>query len=75
MDGNPTRICTEADDGSSIDEGLYVFAPSAISPQCGTVRITLFSDKPSDKGDTKTIDAKTVQQVWDDFAPFRATSR
>jgi len=72
---HPFRIGHGVDDGSSVDEGLYVFAASAISPQCGAVRITLFSDKPSDKGDTKTIDAKIVQQVWDDFAPYRATSR
>jgi hypothetical protein len=39
------------------------------------VKITILSDKPSDKGDLRTIDAKIVQQIWDDFAPYRATSR
>jgi S1-C subfamily serine protease len=72
---HPFRIGHGVDDGTSVDEALYVFAASAISPQCGTVRITIFSDKPSDKGDTKTIDAKIVQQVWDDFAPYRAATK
>jgi S1-C subfamily serine protease len=72
---HPLRIEHRVDDGTSVDEGLYVFPPSAISPQCGAVKITVFSDKPSDKGDTRTIDAKIVQQVWDDFAPYRAAAK
>jgi S1-C subfamily serine protease len=72
---HPFRIGHRVDDGTSLDEGLYVFAASAISPQCGAVKITVFSDKPSDKGDSRTIDAKIVQQVWDDFAPYRAATR
>ena len=68
---HPFRIGHRVDDGTSADEGFYVFPPSAISPQCAAVKITVFSDKPSDKGDTRTVDAKIVQQVWDDFAPYR----
>jgi S1-C subfamily serine protease len=71
---HPFRIGHRVDDGSSLDEGFYVFAPSAISPQCAAVKITVFSDKPSDKGDTRTLDAKIIQQIWDDFAPFRAAA-
>jgi S1-C subfamily serine protease len=69
---HPFRIEHRLDDSASIDEGLYVFDTSAIGPQCGPVKIVIFSDKPSDKGDTRTVDAKIVQQVWDDFAPYRA---
>jgi S1-C subfamily serine protease len=72
---HPFRIGHGVDDGSSIDEGFYVFAPSAISPQCRAVKITVSSDKPSDKGDTRTVDAKIVQQIWDDFAPYRAEAK
>jgi S1-C subfamily serine protease len=71
---HPFRIGHRVDDTASVDEGLYVFAPSAISPQCGTVKITVLSDKASDKGDTRTVDAKIVQQIWDDFAPYRAST-
>lgn len=72
---HPFRIEHRVDNGTSLDEGLYVFDPSAIAPQCGTVKLTLVSDKPGDKGDTRTIDAKIVQQVWDDFAPYRAAAK
>ncbi len=68
---HPFRIEHRVDDGTSIDEGLYVFPPSAISPACGTVTITVFADKAPDKGDARTLDPKIVQQVWDDFGPFR----
>jgi S1-C subfamily serine protease len=68
---HPFRIEHRISDTASIDEGLYAFDPSAFSPQCGTVQVTVVSDKPSDKGDTRTVDAKIVQQVWDDFAAYR----
>ena len=71
---HPFRIGHRVDDGTTADEGFYVFPASAISPECAAVKITVFSDKASDKGDTRTLDAKIVQQVWDDFAPYRAAS-
>jgi hypothetical protein len=65
---HPFRIEHRAGNGTSVDEGLYVFAPSAISPQCGAVKITVFPEGAQDKGDTRTIDPVIVQRVWDDFA-------
>jgi len=53
-------------------EGLYVFDPAAIGPHCGTVKLTLFSDKEPTKGDIRVIDPKIVEQIWKDFAPYRA---
>lgn len=64
---HPFRIEHRVDDGTSVDEGLYVFPASAIAPACGAVKITVFSDKPQDKGDTRTIDPKIVQRVSEDF--------
>jgi hypothetical protein len=72
---HPFRIEHRVDGTASIDEGLYVFDSSAISPQCSAVKIVLFSDKPSDKGETRTIDAKIVEQVWGDFAPYRTAAK
>ena len=68
---HPFRIQHQVGDTASIDEGLYVFDASAISPHCTTVKITVFSDKPGDKGDSRSVDPRIVQQVWDDFAPYR----
>ncbi len=55
----------------TIHEGLYVFDPGALGPHCGTVRITLFSEKDPEKGDSRVVDPKIVEQIWDDFAPAR----
>jgi S1-C subfamily serine protease len=56
-------------------EGLYVFDPAAIGPHCGTVKLTLFSDKDPEKGDTRVIDPKILEQIWQDFAPYRAAAQ
>ncbi len=71
---HPFRIEHRAADGSVVNEGFFVFDSTAISPQCGTVKLTLLSDKAGDKGEVKAIDAKMVQQIWDDFAPFRTSA-
>lgn len=55
-----------------IYEGLFVFDPNAVGPACGTVTLALFSDKNPAKTDTRAVDARLVQQIWDDFAPWRA---
>ena len=55
-----------------IFEGLYVFDPGALGPHCGPVKLTLYSEKEPQKGDTRVVDAGIVQQIWDDFASYRA---
>jgi hypothetical protein len=72
---HPFKIEHRIGRADAVYEGLYVFEPAAIGPHCGTVKLTLFSDKAPEKGDTRIIDAKLLQQIWDDFAPFRATPR
>ena len=54
-----------------IFEGLYVFEPGAFPPTCGAVKLMLYSEKEPDQADTRTVDPKVVQQVWEDFAPLR----
>jgi S1-C subfamily serine protease len=60
---------------TTIYEGLYVFDPAALGPQCGTVKLTLYSEKEPDKGDPRVVDAHVVEQIWQDFEPFRAANR
>jgi hypothetical protein len=55
-------------------EGLHVFDPAALGPHCGTVKLTLFSTKQPDKGDTRVIDPAIIQMIWDDFAAYRAAA-
>ncbi|MFN7981937.1 MAG: trypsin-like peptidase domain-containing protein [Vicinamibacterales bacterium] len=55
-----------------VDEGLYAFDPSALNPQCGTIKLEIFSQKDAGKGETRTVDPKIVEQFWNDFAAYRA---
>lgn len=54
-----------------IFEGLYVFDPGAFGPACSSVRLMVYSEKEPDQADTRTVDPKVVQQIWQDFAPLR----
>ena len=72
---HPFRIAQRVDAGSAIYEGLYVFDPSAIGPHCAIVKLMLYSDKDPEKPDTRLVDAKIVQLVWQDFAAHRAGTR
>ena len=47
------------------------FDPGALGPSCGSVKLVLYSEKEPEKGDTRVVDPKVLQQIWQDFAPFR----
>lgn len=68
---HPFKIERRVSEHDAVYEGLYVFDPAAIGPRCGTVRLTLFSDKDPAKGDTRVIDPKILQQIWQDFGNSR----
>ena len=50
---------------------IYVFDPDALGPQCGTVKLVMYSEKEPKKGDTRVVDPRVLQQIWQDFAPYR----
>jgi len=50
-----------------IYEGLYMFDPSALGPQCSAVRLTVYSENESDKGDTRVVDQAVLEQITRDF--------
>ena len=52
-------------------QGLYIFPPDAISPDCGDVRLEIYSEKDPERPTTKLLNKKTVERVWEDFQPFR----
>jgi len=66
---------SRSEKSDTIYEGLYAFDPGALGPQCGSVKLMLYSEKEPEKGDTRVIDARVVQQIWQDFAPYRALDR
>lgn len=68
---HPFKLEQRVGDGDAIYEGLYVFDPGAFGPQCGTVKLVLYSEKEPGKADTRVIDSKVIDQIWQDFAPYR----
>jgi hypothetical protein len=72
---HPFKIEQRVGENDAVYEGLYVVDPAAIGPHCGTVKLTLFSDKNPEKGDTRVIDPKILQQIWQDFGPYLAAPK
>lgn len=68
---HPFAIETPMFGNETLNEGLYVFTPSAFGPQCGSVKLQLYSEKEPEKADTKVVDAAIVEKLWQDFAPLR----
>ena len=46
-----------------INEGLYMFEPSALGPQCSAVRLAVYSEHEPDKGDIRVVDQKVLEQI------------
>jgi len=69
---HPLKLEQRISESDAIHEGLYVFDPGALGPQCGSVKLVLYSEKEPEKGDTREVDPRVLQQIWQDFAPYRA---
>jgi S1-C subfamily serine protease len=68
---HPFTVEQRVSETGAVSEGLYAFDPGALGPQCGTVKLVLYSEKEPQKGDSRLVDPKVVQQVWQDFAAYR----
>ena len=55
----------------TVVEGLYAFDPGAFGPHCKTVTLQLYADKDPEHGDTTTVEPAVIQQMWQDFEPYR----
>jgi S1-C subfamily serine protease len=53
-------------------KGLYEYNADAIGPSCGQVSLVFFTEKNPNSAITKNVSEKTVDRVFDDFAPYRA---
>ena len=65
---HPFMVEQRISETEAIYEGLYVFDPAVLGPQCGTVMLTVYSEDDPDKGDTRVVDPKVLQQITRDFA-------
>jgi len=68
---HPFKLEQRVSETDAIYEGLYVFDPGALGPQCATVKLVLYSEKEPEKADTRVVDPKVVEQIWQDFEPYR----
>jgi S1-C subfamily serine protease len=68
---HPFKLEQHASETEVVYEGLYAFGPDQLGPQCGTVKLTMYSEKEPEKEDTRVIDARIVQQIAQDFASYR----
>jgi S1-C subfamily serine protease len=69
---HPFRLEQRVSETDAIYEGLYVFDPAALGPSCQSVTLVVYSEKEPAKEDTRVVDPKVIQQIWQDFAPYRA---
>jgi hypothetical protein len=51
-------------------KGAYFYPPDAVNPQCGTVKIAIYSSK-SEVPVVKVFDGNTTGRIWADFDAFR----
>ncbi|MCM3881682.1 MAG: serine protease [Vicinamibacterales bacterium] len=74
---HPFTVEQRVSETDAVREGLYVFDPQAFGPHCKAVKLVLYSEKePETKGpekqDTRVVDPKMIERIWQDFAPHRA---
>src|SRR6266852_3457577 len=50
-------------------KGIYLFPPDAVNPDCGQVKLEIYSSK-NETPVIKTLDEKSVQHIWADFEAF-----
>jgi hypothetical protein len=71
---HPFVVERRVSETTSIREGLYVFAPDALGPHCGTVAFEVFSEKSPDRHESAKVEAAVLQRIWEDLAPYRRQS-
>jgi len=69
---HPFTVERRVSETDAVREGLYVFDPQALGPHCASVRLVLSSEKAPEKTDTRAVDPKVIDRIWQDFAPYRA---
>jgi S1-C subfamily serine protease len=56
-------------------EGFYSYLPDAISPNCGSVTLEIFSENDPGTPIIQPVDSATVQRIWVDMEPYRLAQR
>jgi hypothetical protein len=67
---HPLKLERRISETDAVYEGLYVFAPDALTPACGSVKLLLYSDKTPEAGVSHVVPAKLLEVVAEDFAAY-----
>ena len=68
---HPFTLERRVSETDAVQEGLYIFDPQALGPHCTSVKLVLYSEKEPKKQDTRAVDPKLIERIWEDFAPYR----
>ena len=68
---HPFTLERRVSEANAIDEGLYVFDPAAFGPDCGALKLVLYSQKTPGQADTLAVDGALLQQIRQEFASYR----
>ena len=60
---------------STTTEGFYSYQPDAIRPECGSVKLEIFSEHAPRTPISRSLDSATVERIWADMEPYRETKR
>ena len=69
---HPFALEQRVSETDAVREGLYIFDPEALGPHCRSVKLVLYSEKAPEKPDTRTVDPRLIERIWQDFASYRA---
>ena len=72
---HPFKLEHRIGETEAVYEGFYIYDPAAVGAHCGTVKLHLFSDKAPDKADVRLVDPKVLEQIRQDFEPYRTAAR
>lgn len=66
---HPVKVARATAHGMTF-RGLYAYSPTAISADCGTVKVEIYSDGNPQKVRTKELDRKVIARVDEEFSPY-----
>ena len=66
---HPFTLDQRLSETDAIREGLYVFDPQSLGPQCKSVKLLVYSEKEPGKPDTRVVDPQVLERIWQDYRP------
>ncbi len=67
---HPFVIERQVSETTAVREGLYAFEPRSIGPHCGTVTLSVYSEKDPGRRDAVDVDSRVLEQIGKDFVEY-----